>query len=44
MKVKKKTLEEKVFEMLGKAFAMLLLAGTYAIMFAYGFMHATTLN
>ena len=44
MKRKQKTLEEKIITFLGKIFAMLLLSGTFAAMFAYGLLHATTLN
>ena len=44
MKRKQKTLEEKIFIFLGKAFATLLILGAYIGLFAYGFMHATTLN
>ena len=42
--MKKKTLQDKIYTFLGKVFAMILFSIPFSIMFAYGFMHATTLN
>ena len=44
MKTKKKTLQDKIYTFLGQAFAMILFSIPFSIMFAYGIMHATTLN
>lgn len=40
----KKTLDERVFQFLGQAFAILLFIGTYTGILLYGLLHATTLN
>lgn len=42
--MKKKTLEDKIYTFLGKTFAIILLAIPFILMFAYGILHATTLN
>lgn len=44
MKTKKKTLQDKIYKFLGQVFAMILFSIPFSIMFAYGIMHATTLN
>lgn len=44
MKTKKKTLEERIYNFLGKTLAIILLAIPFILMFDYGIMHATTLN
>lgn len=42
--MKKKTLQDKIYTFLGQAFAMILFSIPFSIMFAYGILHATTLN
>lgn len=44
MKRKQKTIEEKIFLLLGKFFAFILFIGIFSGMVLYGFLHATTLN
>ena len=44
MKTKKKTLEERIYTFLGKTLAIILFSIPFSIMFAYGILHATTLN
>lgn len=42
--MKNKKLEDKIYIFLGKTFAMILFLIPFIAIFAYGFMHATTLN
>ena len=42
--MKKKTLQDKIYKFLGKTFAIILFSIPFSIMFAYGILHATTLN
>lgn len=44
MKTKKKSLQDKIYNFLGKVFAMILFVIPFILMFDYGIMHATTLN
>lgn len=44
MERKQKTLEEKIFLLLGKVFAFMLFIGAFSGILLYGFLHATTLN
>ena len=44
MKKKQKTLEERIYEFLGKCVVMILFTIPFILLFYYGFMHATTLN
>ena len=39
-----KTKQEKIYYFLGQVFAMILFSIPFSIMFAYGILHATTLN
>lgn len=36
--------EQKIYQLLGQAFAMILFTTPFALMMAYGLLHATTLN
>lgn len=36
--------EQKIYQLLGQAFAMILFSAPFALMMVYGLIHATTLN